>query len=206
MATWHYSFFFPGTNQNLDATGSVDVLACFGLKFDNTVRLAVEIDEFGHLEHGEEEQLVGEVRAALKKRLSERQQFLIECRNDELVFSCSYATRYANPYIMLGWSKGMFRNLSESRQSEYWEMLVRCAKQCSAAYVIIVDDPPDFFEDRFLEIDGQRFLENEMPSGKKYDIRAIWIDFELCERVPLGIDASSRRELPFGFFRYSALE
>lgn len=205
MASWHYAFLFPSANSRLSPAGTVDVLSDFGLEFDESVRLAVEIDELGHLEHGEETPLGELVLANLKQRLCEDEQFMIECRNNELFFSCSFATQYSNPYVMLGWSKRLFHELSLSRQKEYWDMLRQCAKQCRAAYVVIVDDPPDFFEDRFLEIDGQRFLENQMPSGNEYDIRAVWTDGELCDKVPEGIDESSGREIPDGFLEYSVL-
>lgn len=205
MASWHYAFLFSSPNAELEPAGAIRALANFGLEFDEFVRPAIEIDELGHLEHGEESRLNGSIPAALEKRLSEQEQFMVECRNNELLFSCSFATRYSNPYIMLGWSKRLFRDLNESRQREYWDMLRKCAKGCKAAHVIIVDDPPDFFEDRFLEIDGQRFLENEMPSGNKYDIHAVWTDLELCDKVPEGIDESSRREIPDGFLEYSVV-
>ena len=81
-------------------------------------------------------------------------------------------------------------------------MLRQCAKQSRAAHIVIVDDPPDFFEDRFLEIDGKRFLENQMPSGNKYDIHAIWTNIELCDEIPEGVDELSRRVMPDGFVEY----
>jgi len=203
MASWHYAFLFPGTNYDLDPAGAIDVLADFGLEFDESIRPAIEIDEFGHLEHGDELQLDGSILNGLKQRLTKHEQFMVECRNDELFLSCSFATRYSNPYMILGWSKRLFRDLNESRQNEYWDMVGRCAKQCKAAHVVIVDDPPDFFEDRFLEIDGRRFLETEMPSGNKYDIHAIWTDLALCDQIPEGIDESSRHEIPSGFIECS---
>lgn len=203
MASWHYAFLFPPASSRLNPAAAVDVLSDFGLEFDTSFRAAVEIDELGHLEHGEETPLGKSTVVNLKQRLCDDEQLIIECRNAELFFSCSFATQYSNPYVMLGWSKRLFQQLSLSRQKDYWDMLRQCAKQCRAAYVVIVDDPPDFFEDRFLEIDGQRFLENRLPSGNKYDIHAIWTDIELCGKVPEGVDESSRREIPDGFAEYS---
>ncbi len=203
MASWHYAFLFPSADGGLNSAATVDVLSDFGFEFDKSARGAVEIDELGHLEYGEETPLGPIAMFELKRRLTDQEQLMIECRNSELFFSCSFATRYVNPYMMFGWSKRLFRELPRSRQDEYWEMLRQCAKQGRAAYIVIVDDPPDFFEDRFLEIDGQRFLENQMPSGNKYDIHAIWMNIELSDRIPEGVDVSSRRVMPNGFVEYS---
>jgi hypothetical protein len=203
MASWHYAFLFPSANGGLNPSAAVDVLSDFGLEFDKSARAAVEIDELGHLEYGEETPLGPTAMSELKRRLTDQEQLMIECRNSELFFSCSFATRYANPYMMFGWSKRLFRELPQSRQDEYWEMLRQCAKQGRAAHIVIVDDPPDFFEDRFLEIDGQRFLENQMPSGNKYDIHRIWTNVELCDKTPEGVDESSRRVMPDGFVEYT---
>jgi hypothetical protein len=204
MASWHYAFLFPGANSRLNPAGAVDVLSDFGLEFDESARAGIEIDEQGHLEYGEETPLGNSELEELKQRLSADEPLMIECRNSELFFSCSFATRYANPYVMLGWSKRLFRELRQTRQEEYWKMLRQCAKRCHAAHVLIVDDPPDFFEDRFLEIDGQRFLESQMQSGKQYDIHAIWTNVELCDKVPEGVDESSRRVIPDGFVEYTS--
>lgn len=203
MASWHYAFLFPSANGGLNPSAAVDVLSDFGLEFDKSARAAVEIDELGHLEYGEETPLGPTTMSELKRRLTDQEQLMIECRNSELFFSCSFATRYANPYMMFGWSKRLFRELPQSRQDEYWKMLRQCAKQGRAAHIVIVDDPPDFFEDRFLEINGQRFLENQTPSGNKYDIHAIWTNVELCDKTPEGVDESSRRVMPDGFVEYT---
>ncbi|MBE7461973.1 MAG: hypothetical protein HS116_00650 [Planctomycetes bacterium] len=187
MASWHYAFFFPGPRLALKPAGAVSVLADFGLEFDDLIRPANPIDELGHLEHGEEVRVAQPIKADLIKRLSKHEQFLVECRNSELFFVCGFATGYSNPYMEFGWSKRLFHELNESRKRKYWNMIKKCASYCNAAHVIVVDDPPDYFEDRFPEIGGRRILESEMPNGNKCNISVVWTDMELSE-LPVCID------------------
>jgi len=203
MASWDYAFLFPGPGQRLDPANAINVFAENGLEFDSAIHPAVVIDEAGHLEYGDETELRGNVNDELRERLAEGEQFLIECRNEDLFFACCFATRYSNPYVEVAWSRRLFRGLEEQKQRAYRKMLKDFAKQCSATYVIIVNDPPDFFEDRFVEIDGQRFLEKVMPSGKKYDILALWVDEESSEEVPEGVTEASRCAASNGYVEYS---
>lgn len=204
MASWQYAFLFPGTESSLDPRGAIDVLATFGLEFDHFVHPAFRIDDVGHLEFGEKSHLVGPTLKAIKQRLVHHEQFLVECRNDELFLSCSFATQYSNPFIMLSWSNRLFRRISEARQSQYWDMLGRCANHCRAAYVLFINDPADFFEDKFVEIDGRRFLDRETRFGMN-DVLAIWVDRTLCDKLPEGIDLSTGVELPNGFSQWAPL-
>ena len=95
------------------------------------------------------------------------------------------------------------RLLAESSQQAYRKMLRNFAKRCKATYVIIVTEPHDFFEDHFLEIDGQRFLESVTPSGKKYDIQSVWIDMDSSDKLPEGINETPRSAVGSGFMEFS---
>jgi hypothetical protein len=203
MASWHYAFLFPGADQQLSPANAITVLAENGLEFDSAIRPAVLIDEAGHIEYGDETELIGAVNEALRRRLAEGEQFLVECRNEDLFFSCCFATQYSNPYVMLGWSRRLFGGLSERKRQAYRKMLKDFAKRCMATYVIIVDDPPDLFEDRFLEIDGQRVLEKTMPSGRIYDILALWIDEESSVALPEGVSDATPSAIGNGYQEYS---
>ena len=102
MASWYYAFLFPSSGKTLNPETGIDVFSENGLKFDGAIRSAVVIDEAGHLEYDEETQLKDNIEWELHGLLSESEQFQIECRNQELFFSCCFATRYSNPHIMLG--------------------------------------------------------------------------------------------------------
>jgi hypothetical protein len=81
-------------------------------------------------------------------------------------------------------------------------MLRQIAKACNAAFVIIVNDPPDYFEDRFLDINGQRYLENQLPDGYKYEILSVWIDGDSMDPWPVGIREDIPPKPADGFFEY----
>lgn len=181
MASWHYAFLFPDSQQSLAPAGAVRIFSEFGCEFDQTIRPAVVIDDDGHLEIGDEAALTREPVTDLLNLLSKDEQFTVECRNQDLFFSLSFATRYSNPYILIAWSRKIFQRLERTSRHNYWQLLRKIANACNAKYVVIVDDPPDFFEDKFLEIDGRRVLDSRTSSGKRYDIRAVWASVALKE-------------------------
>lgn len=199
MGSWHYAFFFPGCDRKLTPEGAVEVFANFGLEFDAAVLKAQVVDVEGHLEFGDESKLANPFLDDLTRRLEEGEQLLVECRNTDLFISCCFATRYANPFLMFGWSRRLFASLDEAVQGHYWRVLRKAAHQCNAAYVIVVDDPPDYFEDRFVHVDGVWVLETVMPSGRPYEIRAVWESRSLGASEIEGISAESATNLGDGY-------
>lgn len=203
MATWRYAFMFPGSGSRLLPANLIRTFADAGFKFDRTIFRAVAIDEDGHLEFAGELELSEHPVEELVRRLNSGEQFLVECRNRDSFFSIASATQYSNPHIMIGWSRRLFETLNEDLQQRYWQLLRQVAKGCQAAYVIIVDDPPDYFEDRFLEVCGQRFLEKQTPSGRKYDIRSIWIDANCLDPRPEGVSDLTNKNEADGYLEFA---
>lgn len=202
MASWHYAFLFPDSQQRLAPAGAVQVFSEFGCEFDHAIRPAIVIDDDGHLENGDETALDQEPAADLRNRLNKNEQFTVECRNRDLFFSLSFATRYSNPYILIAWSRKIFERLERTSRDDYWQLLRNVANTCNAKYVVIVDDPPDFFEDKFIEIDGRRMLDPLASSGKPYDIRGVWASVDLEEQPPEGVQALESTDLGDGFIEY----
>ncbi len=173
-----------------------------GFEFDQTIYLASIIDDEGHLEYLNDLELGKEKITELIQRLENDQQFLVKCYNKHLFFSIAFATKYFNPYIMIGWSKQMFRSLGEELKRKYWNLLREVARDCNATYVIIVDDPPGYFEDNFLEIDGYRLLDKKLPSGREYDIKSLWIASEKLDKLPQNASTCSLSSVGEGFHEY----
>lgn len=203
MSSWHYAFMFPSLGDSLTPSKAIDVALEFGLTFDSKLLLAIEIDDDGHLEF-EEESLLRNGANELKERLRNEEQFLIEANNQELFFSFCFAMKYQNPYLMIGWSRRLFSELPESRATEYWHMLRCFAKSSLASYVVVVDDPPDYFEDRFLEFSGQRCLDSRMESGREYEIQYVWVDAASQIPLPIGIERLVNVGVIDGFIEFSA--
>ena len=203
MTSWQYAYFFPGSTGVLSPSNALNVFAEFGLEFDSTIWELASIDEAGHLEANRQIRLEGPPLKELQTRLSRGEQFQVECRNRDILFTCSFDICYSNPHIVIGWSKRLFDALDVSRRWAYWRMLRKFAKLCAAKYVIIVDDPPDFFEDHFLEIDGRRILDNMTTRGNPYDIRAVWVDTESTDMLPEGICEGSGSRVVDGFREFT---
>jgi hypothetical protein len=202
MTSWHYAFMFAGPGGRLCPDRAIEEFFQSGFEFDDIVRPATIIDDEGHLEYMGELHLSGNKQMELQTRLKEAEQFQVECRNRDVFFSISFGTRYSNPYIMIGWSRKVFGTIAEADQRRYLRLLRQFAKLCQAVYVVIVDDPPDYFEDRFIEIDGQRFLDDRMPSGKKYEIHGIWVDESSGGFRPEGVPDSTGIDIGDGFTKY----
>lgn len=202
MSSWHYAYLFQNSDDKLKPQSIVHYLSCRGLEFDNNILMSVEIDDDGHLEDvGDEIMLSSPVIEDLSKRLVKNEQFLATCRNSELYFACGFATNSKNPYICIGWQKKLFASLEKSAQKEYLQMIRKSAKAVDAGYVIFVDDPPDYFEDRFLLVDGERYLDTQMPDGAPYEIHEIWLDKKVIQ--PVGIKLYNRKNIGDGFISFS---
>jgi hypothetical protein len=201
MGSWQYAYIFPGVGQTLAPECAVDVILASGLIFDDRVFPSVVLDDEGHLGESDE---VGLKRGAdeIRGRLGKGEQFLVGFRNQEIFFACVFACRYSNPHIVFGWPKKSFYELPAASQNKYWGMLRNLAKACKATFVIIINDPADFFEDRFLDVDGQRYLEKQLPDGSTDSIVSLWIDGDSMDPWPVGIREDIPPKPADGFFEY----
>jgi len=66
-------------------------------------------------------------------QLEEGAQFLVECFNEDLFFALGFATKYVNPYIVIGWSNRLLHRIAGDRQAGYMRMLRQAALACNAA-------------------------------------------------------------------------
>jgi hypothetical protein len=203
MASWQYKFMFPLPSLPLKPAEAIHILCRRGLRFDDTVRLAVKTDEEGHfVDAGEESRLQQPILEDLRRRLENGEQFSVTCRNSEIANSVFFATQSANPHISIAWSRNFFSNLESAAQSEYLTMVRDFAKASRAAYVVLVDDAPDQFEDRFLEIAGVRHLDVEVPHQYGHGIRSIWVDESAGAVIPDGVALVKGKEIGEGFVEY----
>lgn len=201
MGSWHYAYFFPAHKRPLLPAKGIDALESCDLELLETIRLATDMDDEGHVEFaGAQIALRPPFLEDVRRRLENGEQFLLESHNSDILISICFATRSYNPHVLFGWSRKQFARLDVSVQERYFEMLRKFARESRAGYVIQVDDPPDHFEDRFVEVDGHRLLETQAPDGYRYDIRAVWVD--RAAELPHGVSLPAR-DIGMGFLDVS---
>lgn len=204
MSSWQYVFMFPDHGDSLQVEKVVRIFADSGFNFDSYIYPAHVVDEAGHLEHIDAINIPFPPIDEIEKLLRHNEQFLVECRNQELFLSISFAEKYyTNPHVMIGWPRTIFSALAKDSQEKYLRLIRNVANACGAFYIIIVNDPPDYFEDRFLEIDGQRFLDEYLPSGNKYDIQNVWINSASSNTQLGGVEISGCVDVGEGFQQHS---
>lgn len=210
MASWHYAFFFPSSVNALESEQLVDVLEEHSFELDQTARKLISIDDDGHFgEFGEEVPLGQSAFDELRRLLRDNVPLFIECRhapaaaNVVITLAVSFETQAANPHIYCGWPRNLFARLPDEITQDYWTIIREFAKACRAAYVVLVDDARDDFEDRFLEIDERRVLDTEVLHSYGHGIQAVWVDPSALGTRPEGVQEKLSREFSDGFLEYS---
>lgn len=191
MGSWQFAYFFPGGASPLAPANAIDVLKEQGFQFEDGLWPLVPVDDEGHLEPRGRVRLVSPY-DDLRDRLAALEQFDIECRSRDLFLSCSFATRYANPFISFAWPWWRYRDYPAWIRDRHWALLRRLAKACDATFGIIVEEPPGYFEDKFLELEGRRFLEMTGAHGMEYRIDELWIDERALDPMPELVGATHR--------------
>jgi hypothetical protein len=203
MASWQYAFLFPASGRELQPAEGLGRITRLGFTFDETARLCEQIDAEGHLlDVGEEMHLEAPIEADLSRLLLSGTPLSAQARNDQLALSCQFFTPGRNPHICLGWSARLFADLGDDNATSFWAGLCAFAHDCAAGCVIVIEDAPDFFEDRFIEIEGIRFLEMEVEHTYGLGVREVWINLSLVSAPPEGPKYTSSFDLCEGFRAY----
>ena len=96
----------------------------------------------------------------------------------------------------------MFESLDLAIQASYREQFLTFARRANAAFVLLVSEGVDWFEDHFLDIDGKRVLHQHMSNGEPIEVDAVWIDAARALEIPVGVVAEPLGEL-CGFRRHN---
>jgi len=212
MAAWHYAFFFPAAEHQLDAAAAVASLVKEGYEVSSLARCMVPTDDEGHLgEYGAEVELGEPPAEDLLDRLQNGEQLFSEISKHDAssnivtTFACSVSTSAANPHLSFGWHKRLFEQLSPDVQNTYWMAIRNAAKVAGAAYVVLAVEASDNFEDRFLEVDGKRILDTECNHQYGHGIWAVWVNRSLGGDYPDGVADAVAINLGDGFVEYSVV-
>ena len=79
---------------------------------------------------------------------------------------------------------------------------MRSREYCDSTYVIVIDDAPDQFEDRFVQIGDERMIDVEVKHGYGLGLREVWIESLLVSTPPEGPWYGRSEEIGDGFKRY----
>ena len=175
MGSWLYAYLTPGSGSNLRARQGLCAMRSEDLEPDST---AIEVlpDQNGHCEpRGREFDLGADAWAVASALLDKDTDLLVMLRNYELYLSCQFARCARQPHIVLGWSLALFRRLSEDRRERYLEIVARFAEAAEAAGVVLVLEPPGYFEDRIVGIDTHLLVDAQLPNGRTIAVQEVWI-------------------------------
>ena len=203
MSSWQYAFLFPQSPNPLCPRNATRHLTDFGAEFDGSIRINAPIDDEGHLFNvGEEIDLREPFERELKNHLENGKSFSIQLRSTDIVLSVEFILESRNPRISIGWSRHLFDKLLHTIQSDFWKAIRSFAKECNAAYVVIVDDAPDHFEDRFLEIEGRRMIDLDVNHGYGLGLREVWLQLSAMVTLPEGASYVGSEDIGEGFQRH----
>lgn len=207
MSSWFYLIYFPAPHEKLTPEKVIALIPEHGIEISEDVLEAEEIDEYGHWEFlkGGPSLGVSPVNE-IQKRLLEKNQFQIECTNQEILFYCGFLLHINNPYFNICGSRRIYSDLSQERFNYYWNMMIQIAARANAGYVLVSFDTEDV-EDRFIEIDNKRVLDLDLKSEseKKYGhgIVSVCVNSNKSEAtLPIGLNPDSFNELEYGFREY----
>ncbi|WP_157605042.1 hypothetical protein [Schlesneria paludicola] len=203
MSSWQYAFLFPQLPSQLRPANAVKRLTEFGADFDGSIRMCVPVDDQGHvLDVGDEIALREPFERDLIRHLEIGKSFSIQLRHPDLVISAEFLLDAPNPHISLGWSRRLFKESPLMIQRDFWRVLRSFAKDCNAGYVVIVDDAPDHFEDRFIDIDGKRMFDLRLNHRYELGLREVWLQSSVTSTLPEGATYGDSEQLGDGFERY----
>jgi hypothetical protein len=206
MSSWQYAFLFPQTPNQLRPANAARNLTAFA-QLDGSIRLCVSVDDEGHLlDVGEEVALSEPFERELTRYLEAGKSFSTQLRSNDIVLSVEFLLESPNPHISIGWPHRLFDELRPPIQVMLWNAIRSFAKDCDAAYVVIVDDAPDHFEDRFLDIDGKRVFDLHVTHRYGLKVREIWLQRSIMSVLPGGATYGESEQVGEGFERHLIVE
>jgi hypothetical protein len=203
MSSWQYAFLFPSSKEILRPSRALYQFNCNGFEFDRKIRLCVQLDVAGHLlDVGDEINLGDPVVKNLIDYLEKGVPFSIQVTNKHIQISCHFNINCKNPHISFGWSRRLFGMMPIDQQKVFWIALRSFARDCNAAFVFIIDDAPDDFEDRFIEVDNDYFIDMEVNHRYGLGLRQVWIRTSFVQKPPLGPTYNSSDDIGDDFKLY----
>ena len=206
MSRWQYALMFPQTPGTLRPAQAVRDLCWTGAEVDGVIRTCIDIDGQGHLlDVGEEISLNRPFDRDLSNRLERGDSFSVAIRTQELLVSVEFRLGKRNPHISFGWSLNLYESASLCAKELLWGGLLGFADDSEVAYVVLVDDAPVHFEDRFIDIDGRRHVDLAGADREGFVIREVWVHSNRNAALPVGLSYSEAVDIGRQYIRHTVL-
>lgn len=203
MSSWEYVFLFPQLPNQLRPAKAVPRLAEFGAEFDGSIRMCIPIDDKGHLlDVGNKIDLNIPFDKDIVRFLEDGKSFSVQLRSEYQFFSVGFIMETQNPHISIGWPSRLFEEAPTTAKTEFWNAIRLFAKDCGADYVLIIDDAPDQFEDRFVDINGKRIIDLQVNHRFGLALKEIWLQSKGFSTLPEGALYGEPEYIGDGFNRY----
>lgn len=205
MGSMYYAYMFPSAGQQLCPANLIRILADQGFAFDSSAYVGAAVDAIGHIAFGDEVKLGDRPDDELASRIIKGEQCQVQCSDADLFLIVSFVQQSWNPHLVIGWPRRLFSALPQERQQAHWRLLRGVAAASKASFLIVVIDPPGYFEDRFIELDGRRILDRERADGLEVEIQEIWIRADVVDAIPEGVHGPPKGDIEEGFQEYPLL-
>jgi hypothetical protein len=177
-----------------------------GAEVDGVIRSCIDIDGQGHLlDVGEEIALHRPYDHDLYRRLDRGDSFSIAIRSPDLSISVEFRLETPNPHVSFGWSVGLYEAASQKAKECLWEGLLGFAFDSDAAYVILVEDAPVHFEDRFVDIDGRRCVDLAGADREGFSLREVWVRSNRNTELPAGLSYGEAVDIGLHYIRHTVV-
>jgi hypothetical protein len=206
MGSWSYAYFFPAPQKALQPALAARCLLRHQGVFAKEAFAAKIVDDEGYLDFfGDQFQLREPFGQDVIARLESGEQFQVSCHCYGVYAAFGFIREGPQPHISCGWHRRLFLNMNAANRAHYLDMLRDFAKMADAAYTILVDDAPDDFDRRLVEIDGVYHLDLTCNHKYGHGVKAVWIDTTKAVSLPAGVEYGLSTELGDGFVQYKVI-
>lgn len=202
MSSWIYAYLFPHPDVKLNTEDAFTEFLTLGMEVDSAYVELIK-DSNNHCVEGNLFNISGSsIEQIIADLLQQDKSIQVVFRNTEIFISSKFAVCGTSPYICFSYSKRLFLSLSDSSKNHYLQGIKKVSKVCGATYVIFLEDVPNYFEDHFIFIDTNPYIDPHLSNGRLYLPEAIWVDLSQGASLPEGIDFFEGNEIGEGFSEY----
>jgi len=172
-----YAYVFLSTPAE-KAGSAVRIFASGGFALGSAAS-EVRVDDEGHCEASDWKHVLEPSDwTRLAQLLDQDVDLQLELRDEVFFFALMFARHARTPHVLLGWSDKLFDEMIPTRRARFLQLLEEFAESLSGI-VILVREPPGYFED-YVEVGQDSALVEAVDTlGRPIDVWQIWTDRHL---------------------------